>query len=237
MTPRKLTDTQLVLLSAAAQRQDGAIELTGKPKPAVARKALTTLLTDGLVEEVPAGSTLPVWRRDDDQGALALRITARGLAALGLETSASPDVAVTSGATEPPSPRCQLARPRRNDPQPALASTAGARPHAGKGPSNLASSRCSDGNRAAPSPRSSKQRAGSRIPCAGSSRAWCERSSASRSFRRRWAGSGCTASSSRIQGAGAKAAVKPPDGLPDRASDRPNGRGARHWIRVTCDAA
>ncbi len=104
MIPRKLTDTQLVLLSAAAQRQDGAIELTGKPKPAVARKALTTLLTDGLVEEVPAGGTLPVWRRDDDQGPLALRITARGLAALGLKTSASPDVAVTSGATEPPSP-------------------------------------------------------------------------------------------------------------------------------------
>ena len=104
MIPRKLTDTQLVLLSAAAQRQDGAIELTGKPKPAGARKALITLLNDGFVEEVPAGGTLPVWRRDDDQGALALRITARGLAALGLETSASPDVAVTSGATEPPSP-------------------------------------------------------------------------------------------------------------------------------------
>src|SRR4051812_29518115 len=94
MTPRKLTDTQLVLLSAAAQRQDGVIELTGKQKPAVARKALITLLTEGLVEEVPAG------RRDHDQGALALRSTARGLAALGLETSASPDVAVTSGATE-----------------------------------------------------------------------------------------------------------------------------------------
>jgi Protein of unknown function (DUF3489) len=99
MIPKKLTDTQLVLLSAAAQRQEGAIELTGKPKPAVARKALITLLADGLVEEVPAGGTLPVWRRDDDQGALALRITARGLAALGLETSASPDVAVTAGAT------------------------------------------------------------------------------------------------------------------------------------------
>ena len=104
MTSRKLTDTQLVLLSAAAQRQDGAIELTVKPEPAGARKALITLLNDGLVEEVPAGGTLPVWRRDDDQGALALRITARGLSALGLETSASADVAVTSGATEPPSP-------------------------------------------------------------------------------------------------------------------------------------
>ena len=37
-------------------------------------------------------------------GALALRITARGLAALGVGTGTSPDVAVTSGATEPPSP-------------------------------------------------------------------------------------------------------------------------------------
>ena len=100
MTSRKLTDTQLVLLSAAAQRQDGVIELMGKPKPAVARKALITLLTEGLVEEVPVGGTLPVWRRDDDQGALALRITARGLTALGVQTSASPDLAVTSGATE-----------------------------------------------------------------------------------------------------------------------------------------
>jgi hypothetical protein len=58
MTPRKLTDTQLVLLSAAAQRQDGVIELTGKPKPAVARKVLITLLTEGLVEEVPVGGLL-----------------------------------------------------------------------------------------------------------------------------------------------------------------------------------
>ena len=32
-------------------------------------------------------------------GALALRITARGLAALGVGTGTSPDVAVTSGAT------------------------------------------------------------------------------------------------------------------------------------------
>jgi hypothetical protein len=101
MTPRKLTDTQLVLLSAAARREDGAVELTGKPKRAVGTKALTRLLSDGLVEEVPAGGTLPVWRRDDDQGAVALRITALGLAALGIEKStASPEEALTPGASE-----------------------------------------------------------------------------------------------------------------------------------------
>ena len=32
MSPKKLTDTQLVLLSAAAQREDGAIDLAGDPK-------------------------------------------------------------------------------------------------------------------------------------------------------------------------------------------------------------
>jgi hypothetical protein len=101
MSPKKLTDSQLVLLSAAAQRENGAIELTGKPKRAVANRAVTRLLNDGLVEEVLAGGTLPVWRRDDDQGAFALCITDRGLAALGIEKSSAPsEVAVTSGATD-----------------------------------------------------------------------------------------------------------------------------------------
>ena len=96
MTPRKLTDTQLVLLSAAAQRQDGAIELTGKPKPAVAKKALITLLTEGLVEEVPAGGTLPVWRRDDDQGAArAADHGARPCGSRGRKTGASPEVPIS----------------------------------------------------------------------------------------------------------------------------------------------
>jgi hypothetical protein len=92
MSPKKLTDTQLVLLSAASQRKDGSLELTGNPKGSVARKTITKLLKDGM---------LPIWRRDDDEGAFALRITACGLAAIGIErSSASPEVAVTSGATE-----------------------------------------------------------------------------------------------------------------------------------------
>jgi hypothetical protein len=101
MSPKKLTDSQLVLLSAAAQRTDGGVELTGNRKGAVAKRVITNLLNDGLVEQVPAGGMLPVWRRDDDQGAFALRITARGLAAIGIErSSASPEMAVTSGVTE-----------------------------------------------------------------------------------------------------------------------------------------
>src|SRR5712671_3951534 len=79
----KLTDTQLVLLSAAAQRQDGAIELGPKLKGNASSKVLGRLLSEGLIEEIPAQGSLPVWRRGEDKGAVALRITARGLAAIG----------------------------------------------------------------------------------------------------------------------------------------------------------
>jgi hypothetical protein len=36
--------------------------------------------------EIPAQGGLPVWRRDDDKGAFALRITAQGLAAIGADS-------------------------------------------------------------------------------------------------------------------------------------------------------
>ena len=68
MSPSKLTDTQLVLLSAASQREDGALDIAENPKRGSVKKAISKLLTDGLVEEIPAGGLLPAWRRDDDQG-------------------------------------------------------------------------------------------------------------------------------------------------------------------------
>jgi Protein of unknown function (DUF3489) len=78
----KLTDTQLVLLSAASQREDRAIELTPNLKGAASDKVVRKLLSEGLIEEISAGGSLPVWRRDDSNGALALRITSEGLAAI-----------------------------------------------------------------------------------------------------------------------------------------------------------
>ena len=80
-----LTDTQLVLLSAASRREDGAIVLTANLKGSAAGKVIGKLLRDGLVEEVPAGASMPVWRRDADAGLLSIRITPRGLASIGLE--------------------------------------------------------------------------------------------------------------------------------------------------------
>jgi len=85
--PKKLTDAQLVLLSAAAQHPQGAIELASNLKGAAAKKAVGKLLREGLIEEVSSLGTLPVWRRDERQEALALQISPSGLAAIGIETN------------------------------------------------------------------------------------------------------------------------------------------------------
>jgi Protein of unknown function (DUF3489) len=81
----KLTDTQLVLLSAASQQEDGGIELAPKLKGGAAQKLVRKLLSEGLIEEVRATGSLPVWRREADNRPLALRITKRGLAAIQVE--------------------------------------------------------------------------------------------------------------------------------------------------------
>jgi Protein of unknown function (DUF3489) len=100
MSPNKLTDTQLVLLSAASQREDGALDPAEGPKGGLAKKAISKLLTDGLVEEVAAGGMLPVWRRNNERGPLALRITPRGLAAMGVEKAGALQAApLLSGRT------------------------------------------------------------------------------------------------------------------------------------------
>jgi hypothetical protein len=97
--PVKLTDTQLLLLSAASQRDDRALEPPPKLTGGAAGKVMAKLLTEGLVEDVRARGSLPVWRRDDD-GPRALRITKKGLAAIRVEDG--PTDAVAGEPTEKP---------------------------------------------------------------------------------------------------------------------------------------
>jgi hypothetical protein len=61
------------------------MDLASDLKGGAAKKAVGKLLRDGFIEEIPARGALPVWRRDDDAGPLALRITPHGLAAIGVE--------------------------------------------------------------------------------------------------------------------------------------------------------
>jgi hypothetical protein len=87
----KLTDTQLILLSAASQRDDRGVELPADLKGGAARKVVDKLIRAGLLEEVRVRGSLPQWRRDDDNGPLGLRITKHGLEAVGVKDAAAAD--------------------------------------------------------------------------------------------------------------------------------------------------
>jgi hypothetical protein len=85
----RLTDTQLIILSAASQREDRGVELPANVKGEAARKVADRLIGAGLLEEVRAGGSLPVWRRDEETGPMALRITKQGLEAIEVEDAAT----------------------------------------------------------------------------------------------------------------------------------------------------
>jgi hypothetical protein len=68
----KLTDTELIILSAASQRDDRGVELPANLKGEAARKVVDKLIRGGLLEEVCATGSLPVWQRDKDSGPRAL---------------------------------------------------------------------------------------------------------------------------------------------------------------------
>ena len=82
----KLIDTQLVLLSAAAQRDDRMLVPPGHLKGPAATKILKPLLHNRFVEEVPAKNGYPIYRHDPEHGAIALRVTDKGLSVIGVES-------------------------------------------------------------------------------------------------------------------------------------------------------
>jgi hypothetical protein len=99
----KLSDTQLLLLSKASQRQDHALELLPNLKSGAAQKVIGRLLAEGLVEEIRARAGLPVWRRDKEERPLGIRITRRGLKAIQVdeeEPAAEPPAGSASAAEE-----------------------------------------------------------------------------------------------------------------------------------------
>jgi Protein of unknown function (DUF3489) len=114
----RLTDTQLIILSAASQRDDRGVERPANVKGEAARKIVDKLIRAGLLEEVRAAGSLPVWRRDDS-GPMALRITKNGLEAIDVEDVAGAVPKETSvrpppagGEVETPAPKAVAARKR-----------------------------------------------------------------------------------------------------------------------------
>ena len=90
----KLSDAQLVILSAAAQRADGSLlplpESLAAKDAALNRVMIQTLCKRKLAEERPTENGAPEWRRDEDQRPVGLFITKSGLLALGIEEAEEP---------------------------------------------------------------------------------------------------------------------------------------------------
>ena len=82
----KLTDTQLIMLSAAAQREDRCLVVSPKLKGAAAHQLANKLISAGFVEEIEAEAPATIWRRDNEAGQMyALRLSAAGAKAIGIE--------------------------------------------------------------------------------------------------------------------------------------------------------
>jgi hypothetical protein len=86
----KLTDTQLVMMSAAAQRKDRCLSAPATIKGAALVKVSAKLAKLGLAREIVAKPGAPIWRRDDAGQGYALKLTAVGLKAIAVDLG-SPD--------------------------------------------------------------------------------------------------------------------------------------------------
>jgi hypothetical protein len=107
----KLSDSQLVVLSAACQRPDRSVyPLTAKLPGGAASKVLGSLLNKGLIKEVQAKREDTAWREDKKRGRLTLRASPAAFEALGIER-AEPEAdaetaeATTEASTESRKPR------------------------------------------------------------------------------------------------------------------------------------
>ena len=82
----KFNDTQLVLLSAASQRDDHCLVPPAGPKRSQAERAIAKLLEAELVKEIKAKAGAPIWRRDGQTGhTYALKLTAAGIKTIAVD--------------------------------------------------------------------------------------------------------------------------------------------------------
>jgi hypothetical protein len=96
----EFTDTQLVILSAAAQREDRCLVTPKSLKGGAAQKIAAKLLAAGLVKEIKAKPGMAIWRREDEAGqSFSLKLTAAGLRAIAIDDGG--DATTASSAAAP----------------------------------------------------------------------------------------------------------------------------------------
>jgi hypothetical protein len=96
----KLTDTELVMMSAAARRDDRDLEPPKSMKASTAAKVAAKLIASGLVREIKAKKGATAWRRDEKtEQAYSLKLTAAGLKAIVVDVEDPRPTAVGDAST------------------------------------------------------------------------------------------------------------------------------------------
>jgi Protein of unknown function (DUF3489) len=96
----KLTDAQLVMMSAAAQRKDRCLSAPAAIRGAALSKVGVKLTKLGLVREIEAKPGAPIWRRDGAGQGYALKLTVAGLKVIAVNEG-SPDTIELIEAPQP----------------------------------------------------------------------------------------------------------------------------------------
>ena len=115
----KISNTQAIILSAAAQREDRiALPLPESRRGGAAAKVVGAMLAKGFLQEVDADLRKgePVWRETGDGHGVTLVATDAGLAAIGIETEA--DDSAATGADEARRAEAAKDAPAEGDPAP-----------------------------------------------------------------------------------------------------------------------
>ena len=99
----KFNDTQLVLLSAASQRDDHCLVPPAGPNRGQSQRAVAKLLEAGLLKEIRAKAGAPIWRRDDETGqTYVLKLTATGAKAIAVDETKPPQGKTKRRSDHPP---------------------------------------------------------------------------------------------------------------------------------------
>ncbi len=108
----QLSDTQAIILSAAAQRPERiALPLPESLRGGAAAKVVGTMIAKGLLQEVDADLRKgePMWRETGDGHGVTLVATDAGLAAIGIEPDEAENAPASTTEAPPQDPKSDAA--------------------------------------------------------------------------------------------------------------------------------
>jgi hypothetical protein len=117
-TSTRLTRMQLIVLSRAAQREDGAATLPDGMTEKAAQKLAAALVRRQLVREIRAKLGVPVWKRSENGRSHALIVTKLGRTAIkaedeGESENSDPGVQASASTDEVASAQSERSPPRQ----------------------------------------------------------------------------------------------------------------------------